>query len=505
MDLGGFFWTGVPKFKFPICHKKMTLPLNPMELHHLIDSTNKLAQGDFSVRINPIQDNYPLNKLAENINKIALILENNRTTVNASVSCGEAKSAGTSPDCTHLEVEKQAHLFKASQDITHRKRLEEQLFQAQKMESVGRLAGGIAHDFNNMLSVILGYSELIRTQLPSDDPLVPDLMEIEKAATHSKETTRQLLAFSRKQIISPKYLDLNQVVQNTIATISHLIGEDIDIGFFPTVDVGKIEFDPSQLEQILINLAVNARDAMPTGGKLTIETMNITLDDAYCAGHIGSTPGNYVMLAISDNGMGMTKETRTHIFEPFFTTKEPGKGSGLGLSTVYGIVKQNNGYITVYSEPEMGTTFKIYIPKLMEKSSAFKKGDKVVYPKGSETVLLVEDDDLVRKMTAIMLKKLGYHVVVSESPLKAISLCRDSDNAIDLLLTDVVMPEMNGAALKEKIIAINPDIKVLFMSGYTSNIIAHHGVLEEGVEFIQKPFNLKDLAEKVHNVIQSAP
>ena len=261
----------------------MVLPLNPMDLHQLIESTNKIAQGDFSVRISPLEGNYPLNRLAENINQIAQLLESSHPCPIQQNDCVNAEKNRDKNPCSYSELQKQ-------------------LFQAQKMESVGRLAGGIAHDFNNMLSVILGYSELMRIQLPNDNPLVPDILEIEKAATHSKETTKKLLAFSRKQVISPKALDLNKVVKNTISTLSPLVGENIDICFFPATAIWKIEFDPSQLEQILVNLVLNAGDAMPSGGKLTIETQNVTLDDGYCAAHIGSKLGNYVMLTVSDNG-----------------------------------------------------------------------------------------------------------------------------------------------------------------------------------------------------------
>ena len=387
------------------------------------------------------------------------------------------------------------------QDITQKRTLEEQQFQARKMESVGRLAGGIAHNFNNMLSVILGYSELMRTRLPEDNPLASDLLEIEKAATHSKETTKQLLAFSRKQLISPRPLNLNNFVKTTLGHLPCLTGENTDMVFLPGDSIREIEFDPSQFEQILVNLTQNAKDAMPGGGKLTIETLNVTLDDAYCADHMGSKPGNYVMLAVSDNGIGMDKRTQSQIFEPFFTTKDPSKGSGLGLSTVYGIVKQNNGYIAVYSEPQMGTSFKIYIPQIADKNAPYKKTGIKDLPRGSETILLVDDDEMVRKMTAAMLEKLGYKVIVADSPIKAILMCRENKTGIDLLLTDVMMPEMTGVELKTEILAIEPDVKVLFMSGYTANIIARQGVLEDSVEFMPKPFNLKTLAQKVRKVL----
>jgi PAS domain S-box-containing protein len=393
-------------------------------------------------------------------------------------------------------------------DITERKqaeeekaKLESQLLQAQKMESVGRLAGGVAHDFNNMLSVILGYAALMKSKLPAGDPLLKNVLEIERAGMRSRDITRQLLAFSRKQIIAPKPVNLNDLITDTQTTLARLIGEDIDLRFYPEKDLWKIKFDPSQIDQILMNLAVNARDAMPDGGRLTIETANIHLDEAYCREHFECRPGHYVLLVVSDDGVGMDKETRSHIFEPFFTTKEVDKGTGLGLATIYGIVKQNGGFINVYSEPGRGTTFKIYIPRIMEEGSVTEKTEVVSLASGTGTVLLVEDDNLVRGMTAAMLEEIGYTVLVAETPLHALSLCEKRDMAIDLLLTDVVMPGMNGTELRDKVQAIRPGIKVLFMSGYTSNVIVHHGVLEEGVRFIHKPFSMHDLAWKVRDAI----
>ncbi len=394
-------------------------------------------------------------------------------------------------------------------DVTERRKmerekaqLEKQLIQAQKMESVGRLAGGVAHDFNNMLSVILGYTELIKSHLPKKDPLLKDMQEIEKAAARSRDLTGQLLAFSRKQIITPVLVDLNDMIIKTKKTLSLLIGEDVDLQFRPGLDLWKIKFDPSQIQQILINLATNARDAMPAGGKLTIETANIYLNEAYCKAHLGFLPGHYALMGVSDDGAGMDKETLQHLFEPFFTTKEPGRGTGLGLPTVYGIIKQNNGFINVYSEPGKGTTFKIYIPRSMEEGSTLKEVEEEFVTSGSGTILLVEDDDMVRAMTSGMLEEIGYMVVAPGSAAEAESLCENGDLHIDLLLTDVVMPGMSGKELRNRIQAKRPGIKVLFMSGYTSNVIAHHGVLEEGVHFIQKPFSMSDLSLKVHYAIK---
>jgi PAS domain S-box-containing protein len=393
-------------------------------------------------------------------------------------------------------------------DITERKhaeeeraKLESQLIQAQKMESVGRLAGGVAHDFNNMLSVILGYAELIKTRLQDDDPLLKDVLAIEKAANHSRDITRQLLAFSRKQIIAPRVVNLNELIASSGNTLSRLIGEDIDLRLYPGENLWRINFDPAQVEQILINLAVNARDAMPDGGKLTIETENCHLDRAYCLKHLGFKPGQYVFLGVSDDGTGMDREVQSHLFEPFFTTKEVGKGTGLGLATVYGMVKQNGGFIICYSEPGRGTTFKIYIPRVAEedKTAEAPKETPVAYAAGR--ILLVEDDEMVRDITKDILEEIGYTVLSADTPGGAVALCENRDTPIDLLLTDVVMPEMSGRELANRIAVIRPGIKVLYMSGYTSNVIAHRGVLDKGVHFIQKPFRIKDLADKISEVI----
>ena len=393
-------------------------------------------------------------------------------------------------------------------DITERKRVEEekarlesQLRQAQKMESVGRLAGGVAHDFNNMLSVILGYAELIKTRLPVGDPHLKDVLAIEKAAGHSRDITRQLLAFSRKQIIEPRLMDLNDQITSSQNTLFQLIGEDIDLSFYPEKNLQRIHFDPTQVDQILVNLVVNARDAMPDGGRLTIETANIRLDTTYCLKHLGFKPGDYVLLAVSDDGVGMDKELQSHLFEPFFTTKEVGEGTGLGLATVYGMVKQNGGFINVYSEPGQGTTFKIYIPSVGEEEIRTEEIEEAEVAYGSGKVLLVEDEEMVREIAKEILEEIGYTVLVAETPQEALSLCENKSTHLDLLLTDVVRPGMSGVELRKKIEVIRPGIKVLFMSGYTSNVIAKRGVLEKGVHFIQKPFHMKDLARKVREAI----
>jgi two-component system, cell cycle sensor histidine kinase and response regulator CckA len=393
-------------------------------------------------------------------------------------------------------------------DITERRRaedekerLESQLLQAQKMESVGRLAGGVAHDFNNMLSVILGYAELIKGRLPVGDPHLKDILAIEKAAGHSRDITRQLLAFSRKQIIEPRLMSLNDQIASSQNTLARLIGEEIELRFYPEKDLQRINFDPTQVDQILVNLVVNARDAMPDGGRLTIETANIRLDAFYCQAHLGFKPGDYVLLAVSDDGVGMDKELQSHLFEPFFTTKIVGEGTGLGLATVYGMVKQNGGFINVYSEPGQGTTFKIYIPGVVEEEAKTEEIEEARVAYGSGRVLLVEDEEMVREIAKEILEEIGYTVLVAGTPHAALSLCENQGTRIDLLLTDVVMPGMSGVELKKRIEVIRPGIKVLFMSGYTSNVIAQRGVLEKGVHFIQKPFRMKDLARKVREAI----
>ena len=396
----------------------------------------------------------------------------------------------------------------AGRNVTERKKmqtekdiLEKQLIQAQKMETVGRLAGGVAHDFNNMLNVILGYIDLTKLKLPTHHPIMHDILEIEKAACRSRDLTAQLLAFSRKQIIQPRAVNLNQLIAETQKAIVRLIGEDVELKFYPGGDLGTIKFDPLQAEQILINLAVNARDAMPKGGKLIIETSNIHVDKTYCETHLDLAPGPYVLLTVSDTGSGIDKDHLPHIFEPFFTTKEIGKGTGLGLATVYGIVKQNNGIISVYSEPRQGSIFKIYLPRSGDAEVSRETTPEPPASPGEGTILLVEDDEMVLRMIADMLEALGYRVIASGSPLSALSQCEECSTPIDLVITDVVMPGMSGRELRDKLLLTRPELKVLFMSGYTSNIIAHHGVLEEGMQFIQKPFSMSLLAAKVSKLI----
>ncbi len=390
-------------------------------------------------------------------------------------------------------------------DITEQLGLAAQFQQAQKMESVGRLAGGVAHDYNNMLSVILGYTELALEKVAPAEPLHADLKEILAAARRSADITRQLLAFARKQTIAPKVLDLNETVENMLTMLRRLIGEDIDLAWLPEENGLTVKIDPSQLEQILANLCVNARDAITGVGKMTIETNTVTFDQAYCAQHAGFVPGEFVLLAVSDDGCGMDKVTLDSIFEPFFTTKDVNKGTGLGLATVYGIVKQNNGFINVYSEPGKGTTFRIYLPHHVGEAEIIPaRVIREILEGQGERVLLVEDESAIREMAERMLERLGYRVLAAATPGEALRLAEEHPDEIQLLITDVVMPGMNGRELANQLHSLYPDIKILFMSGYTANVIAHQGVLEEGVQFIQKPFSLKDLGFKVRAILDQA-
>ncbi|WP_084489970.1 PAS domain S-box protein [Desulfotignum balticum] len=414
---------------------------------------------------------------------------------------------------TPVEVKGERLALLTLQDITERKqaeteqvKLQEQLNQSQKMESVGRLAGGVAHDFNNMLGVILGHTELALLQADENHELHDDLKEIHKAAKRSADITKQLLAFARKQTISPEQLDLNDTVESMLNMLRRLIGEDIDLVWQPAAHIWPVEMDPSQIDQILANLCVNARDAISGVGKLTIETGRKTFDEEYCKEHAGFIPGDFVLLAVSDNGCGMDKETLENLFEPFYTTKDSGKGTGLGLATVYGIVKQNNGFINVYSEPGQGSTFKIYLSRLVVDEDIGKAvPEKTAAVGGTETILLVEDEPSILRMTRIMLERKGYSVLPAATPGEAIDLAKTHSDKIHLLMTDVVMPEMNGRDLAGKLTALYPDIRLMFMSGYTANVIAHHGVLDAGVAFIQKPFSMTDLMVKVREVLGKEP
>ena len=391
----------------------------------------------------------------------------------------------------------------AIRDITDRRRLEEHLRQVQKIEAVGRLAGGIAHDFNNILGVILGQSQIMLRGMPPDHPLRARVEQVLSASERAAGLTRQLLAFSRKQVFEMRVLDLNQIVEGLKSMLERLLGEDVELTFRRGQDLGRIRADPTQIEQILMNLAVNARDAMPGGGRLALETSDAEMDEEYARIHAGAVAGRYVCLAVSDTGLGMTREVQARAFEPFFTTKEPGKGTGLGLSTVYGIVKQSEGFIYVYSEPGQGTTFKIYLPRV--EAEADRPVALAPASGGTETVLLVEDEESLRELIGEILEANGYDVLVAEDPAKAIDAAERHQGVIHLLLTDVVMPGMNGRDLALRVKERRPAIRVLYMSGYTEDTIAHRGVLETGALLISKPFTQDALTRKLREALGPRP
>ena len=389
-------------------------------------------------------------------------------------------------------------------DITNQRQLEAQLVQSQKMEAIGRLAGGVAHDFNNLLTVILSYSDLLLEDLPAGAPARDDLTQIRKAAVGAGELTRQLLAFSRQQVLQPKVVDLNAAISGIEKLLARVLREDIKLSCTLADDAGTIRVDPGQLEQVIMNLAVNARDAMPDGGLLTIETANVDIDEAYVEAHRLAQPGRYVMLAVTDTGTGMDAATQARIFEPFFTTKDVGKGTGLGLATVQGIVQQSGGFIWVYSEPGNGTVFKIYLPRVDEAPSGAEETTELD-ARGTETVLVVEDVAAVRAVTREMLRRYGYQVLEAADGKAALEVAAAHAGPIHLLLTDVVMPEINGRDLANRLSKARPGIKVLFMSGYTDDAVVRHGILQEGIAYLQKPFTPRSLAERVRTVLGTKP
>jgi PAS domain S-box-containing protein len=392
-----------------------------------------------------------------------------------------------------------------ARDITAYKHLEAQLVQSQKMESIGQLAGGIAHDFNNMLLAVIGFIGIARAELPEQSPAQQDLEVAENAAWRAAGLTSQLLAFARKQVVEPHVLNLNTLILDIDKMLRRLIGEDIELITRPAPDLGQVKVDPGHIEQVIVNLAVNARDAMPHGGRLTIETANTVLETDYTDQHVGVSPGAYVLLAISDTGIGMDTEVQQHIFEPFYTTKEIGKGTGLGLSTCYGIIKQHGGHIWVYSEVGHGTTFKIYLQRVEESAEiVLPPTESSALLWGSETVLLVEDEALVRELASTILQAQGYTVLVASNGEEALRLIQEAaGQAIDLLITDVVMPGMRGKALAEQLISIYPQLKVLFISGYATDAITQHGQLEQGTHFLSKPFTRTTFARKIREVLDS--
>ncbi len=387
-------------------------------------------------------------------------------------------------------------------DITERKRFEEQLRQAAKMEAIGRLAGGVAHDFNNLLTVMLGYSNMVVRHLPKDNPHYNRLVQINHAAERAAALTQQLLAFSRKQVLEVRILDLNARITDMQEMLGRLMGEDLEIGLVLDPDLGKVQADPTQMEQVLMNLGVNARDAMPDGGKLTMETRNVTLDELSGRTYGDLTPGQYVMVAVSDTGEGMDEETISRVFDPFFTTKEPGKGTGLGLSTVYGIVRQHQGHITVISEPGKGATFKVLLPRAEEVGDQPAASLEPELPtRGTETILVVEDEDSVRDFACDILSMVGFTTLKAGDPEEALKICEEYEGVIHLLLTDVVLPQMDGRSLFNRLSLSRPEIRVLYISGHTDDTIVHHGVLDPDVHFLQKPFTLDKLANKVRDVL----
>jgi PAS domain S-box-containing protein len=409
--------------------------------------------------------------------------------------------AGRAVRDAHSQI---AYFEVIAEDISERRQLELQLRQSQKMQAIGQLAGGVAHDFNNLLTVVKGHIELILNTMPLTDPLFPRLDQVQKAANRASSLTRQLLAFSRLQVLQPQVLDLNGIVSGMIQMLSRIIGEHIELVFRPGGILGRVKADAGQLEQVLLNLVVNARDAMPNGGQLTIETENVELDDSYSQLHSVAKPGAYVMLAVSDTGCGMDASTQARIFEPFFTTKEPGKGTGLGLATVYGVVKQSDGYIWVYSEPGQGTTFKIYLPLAADVVESPKVQAATPAPvRGSETILLVEDEESVRNLVADFLKTTGHTVLEASDGEDAVRLAKAHSNKIDLLVSDVVMPKLSGRELWNDLRKRLPTLKVLFISGYTDDSVVRHGVIDGDVAFLQKPFTMRALAAKIREVLDA--
>ncbi len=392
-------------------------------------------------------------------------------------------------------------------DVTEQRSLEQQVIQAQKMEAVGRLAGGVAHDFNNILTAITGYTDLLLADLPPDDPLREDVNEIHRAAQRAAALTQQLLAFSRRQVMQPSVLALNALVADIEKLLKRLLGEDITLETALDPAAGHVRADPSQLQQVLMNLAVNARDAMPRGGRITIETGDVQLDEAYAAEHRGVSPGRYALLAVSDTGTGMTEDVRSHLFEPFFTTKEMGKGTGLGLATVYGIVKQSGGHIWVYSEVGQGTSMKIYLPRVDAPIEPVERPARPARRRagGSETILLVEDETAVRGVARQLLERQGYTVLEASNGHAALALCEERQAGIDLLLTDVVMPGMSGRELADRLAPRYPRLRVLFMSGYTDDAIVRHGMLQPGLHYVQKPFRTEALLDKIREVLDGRP
>jgi signal transduction histidine kinase/ActR/RegA family two-component response regulator len=477
----------------------------PLEL--LTTAASAISAGD-RTRLVKINTHDEFGKLAGAFNEMVVNVRDSQMELERKVQERTAELEEANKQLTIFSESNALKRSEAEKDRTEAlealRSSEEQLQQAQKLEAVGRLAGGIAHDFNNLLTVIMGYSALLMKS-KVDNLVYERIEEINKAGRRASSLTRQLLAFSRKQVMKPEVLDISSLVDGTGKMLRRLIGEDIEVIASLKPGIGKINADPGQIEQVLINLVVNARDAMKDGGKITIETANVELDAAYSDMHIAVTPGYYVMLAVSDTGIGMDAETRKHIFEPFFTTKELGKGTGLGLSMVYGIVKQSGGNIWVYSELGKGTTFKIYLPQVQAGANQTVTVDKPSALSGAvatETILLVEDEEMVRKLTSDILRENGYQVLAASNGEEAIQICNEHEGEIDLMLTDVVMPAMNGKRLSEIVRPIQENMRVVYMSGYTDDAIVHHGVLDPGTNFIEKPFTADTLTSTIQEVLQ---
>ena len=441
----------------------------------------------------------------ENVPRLLAAVERESPRVAPAVGRHRVKDGGT------IEVEVAAHdlmydghhaVLSVLVDVTHRKQLEERLMQSQKMEAVGMLAGGIAHDFNNLLTIITGYSQLLLTSLPEDDRNRSSVEQIIKAGERAAALTRQLLAFSRRQVMQPKVLDLNTLVGGMAVMLRRLIGEDIELHLALGKDLGRVHADPGQIEQVIMNLVVNARDAMPKGGVLTIETNNIDLTRDDTSARPAVKPGPYVMLAVSDNGIGMDEATRARLFEPFFTTKGQGHGTGLGLSTVFGIMRQSGGNIDVYSEPRNGTSVKVFLPRVDQPATTEPAQPAAAAARGSETILLVEDEEMVRKLVLETLQMEGYHLLEASGPEQARQIVGRHSGPIDLMITDVVMPKESGRELAEKLLRRRPQMKVLYMSGYTDNAVVNSGVLGSEMNFLQKPFTPTALTRKVREVLE---
>jgi signal transduction histidine kinase/CheY-like chemotaxis protein len=478
-------------------------------LRSLTEAASAISAGDYSRRVN-IRTHDELGALAVAFNTMVGQVRDSRLELERKV---QERTIELEEANRQLQLLSQSHALKRTQAERERteavdalRNTEEQLQQSQKLEAVGRLAGGISHDFNNLLTAIMGYSDLSLKRLRDGDPLKRNLTEIRKAGERAASLTRQLLAFSRKQVMQPKILDLNAVVSDLEKMLRRMIGEDVELTTSLEPELGNVKADPGQMEQVIMNLAVNARDAMPSGGKVTIETANVYLDESYARQHLSVMPGPYTMLAVSDTGTGMDAATQRHMFDPFFTTKEDGKGTGLGLSMVYGIVKQSGGNIWVYSELGKGTTFKIYFPRVAATAEKYTHAAPALdIPTGSETILLVEDADMVRDLAREVLQDIsGYRVLEAANAEAAFQICEKHQGRIDLLLTDVVMPGGSGSEVSAHVRALKPDIRVLYMSGYTDDAIVRHGVLEAGLNFIQKPFTPNALALKVREVLDAA-